>query len=124
MGSPLGPAFANLFMGYYEQKWLDSDRGRLVKFYRRYVDDIFCLFENEHQIQTFLDFLNIQHPNSNFTIEKEHIKQLPFLDVLYTRSDRLITSVYRKSTFTGLLQNYTSFVPFTYKKGIINLLKL
>ena len=25
MSSPLGPAFANLFMGYYEQKWLESD---------------------------------------------------------------------------------------------------
>ena len=100
-------------MGYYEQKWLESDHGRL---------DIFCLFENEHQAQTFLDFLNIQHPNLKFTIAKEHMKQLPFLDVLNTRSDRLTTSVYRKSTFTGLLQNYNSFVPFTYKKGLIKTL--
>ena len=122
MGSPLGPALANLFMGYYEQKWLESDQGRLVKFYCRYVDDIFCLFENEHQAQTFLDFLNIQHPNLKFTIEKEHMKQLPFLDVLNTCSDKLTTSVYRKSTFTGLLQNYNSFVPFTYKKGLIKTL--
>ena len=122
MGSPLGPSLANLFMGYYEQKWLESDHGRLVQFYRRYVDDIFCLFENEHQAQTFLDFLNIQHPNLKFTIEKEHMKQLPFLDVLNTRSDRLTTSVYRKSTFTGLLQNYNNFVPFTYKKGLIKTL--
>ena len=122
MGSPLGPALANLFMGYYKQKWLESDHGRLVKFYRRYVDDIFCFFENEHQAQTFLDFLNIQHPNLNFTIEKQHMKQLPFLDVLNTRSGRLITSAYRKSTFTGLLQNYDSFVPSTYKKGLIKTL--
>ena len=43
MGSTLGPALANLFMGCNEQKWSDSDHGRLVKFYRRYVDDIFCL---------------------------------------------------------------------------------
>ena len=34
----------------------------------------------------------------------------------------LITSVYRKSTFTGLLQNDNSFVPFTYKKGLIKTL--
>ena len=122
MGSPLGPALANLFTGYYEQKWLESDHGRLVKFDRRYVDDIFCLFENEHHAQTFLDFLNIQHPNLNFTIEKERMKQLPFLDVLNTRSDRLITSVYRKSTITGLLQNYNSFVPSTYMKGFIKTL--
>ena len=24
MGSPLGPVLANLFMGYHEQKWLES----------------------------------------------------------------------------------------------------
>ena len=74
MGSPLGPALANWFMGYNEQKLLESDHGRLNKFYRRYVDDIFCVFENEHQALTFLDFLNSQHPNINFTIEKEHMK--------------------------------------------------
>ena len=75
---PLGPVLTNFSMGYYEQKWLESDRGKLVKFYRRYVGDIVFLFENEHQAQTSLDFLNIQHPNSNFTIEKELMKQLPF----------------------------------------------
>ena len=35
MGSPLGPALANLFIGYNEQKWLESDHGRPVEFYRR-----------------------------------------------------------------------------------------
>ena len=50
------------------------------------------------------------------------MKQLPFLDVLSTRSDRLITSVYRISTFTGLVQNYNSFVPYTYKKGLLKTL--
>ena len=24
MGSPLGPALANIFMGFYESKWLDK----------------------------------------------------------------------------------------------------
>ena len=69
---------------------------------------IFFVFESEHQALTFLDFLKNQHPNLNFTIEKEHTKQLPFFDILSACSDRLITSVYRKSTFTGLLQNYSS----------------
>ena len=85
MYSPLEPALANLFMGYNEQKQLESDYGRLVTFYRRYVDDIFCLFENEHQALTFLDFLNSQHPNLKFTIEKQHMKEIPFLDVLSAR---------------------------------------
>ena len=62
---------------------------------------------------TFFYFLNSRHPHINFTIGKEH-KQIPFFDVLSTHSDRLITGVHRKSTFTGLLQNYNIFVPFTY----------
>ena len=78
MDSPLGPALANLFMGYNEPKWLESDHGRLVKFYRRHVYYIFCLFKNKHQALTIFDFLNSQHPNLNFTIEKEQMKQLPF----------------------------------------------
>ena len=46
------------------------------------------------------------------------MKQLPFLDALNTRSDRLISTVYTKSTFAGLLQNCNSFAPLTYKKGL------
>ena len=101
-----------------EQKLLESDHVRPAKFYCSYVDNI-CLFENEPQALTFLDFSKVQHPNSNFTKEKEQMKQLLFLNVLNTRSYRLIKSVYRKSTFTGRLQNYNSFVPFTYKKSLV-----
>lgn len=44
MGSLLGPTLANLFFGYYEQKWLEFDHGRLVKFHCRYEDNIFFCF--------------------------------------------------------------------------------
>ena len=50
------------------------------------------------------------------------MEKLPFLEGPSTRTNRLITSVYRKSTFTVLLQNYNSFVPFTYKKGLLKTL--
>ena len=86
-------------MGYYEQKWLESDHGRLVKFYRRYVVDIFCLFENEHQAQTFLNFLNIPTPKFKFHHRKRAYETTP---------------IFGCSQFTGLLQNCNSFVPFTY----------
>ena len=59
MGSPLGPALANSFIGYNEQKWVESDHARLAKFCRRYEDDVFYLLENEHHALTSLDFLNI-----------------------------------------------------------------
>ena len=47
------------------------------------------------------------------------MKQLLFLDILSTRSDKLITSVFRRNTFTGLLQNCKVF---TCKKDLIETL--
>ena len=32
------------------------------------------------------------------------------------------TSVYRKPTFTGLLTNFDSFIPISYKRGLISTL--
>ena len=107
MGSPLGPVLANLFMGYHESKWLNSEESSTVLFYKRYVDDIFCLFKCEADAEHFLNFLNRQHPNIKFTIENEKGNQLPFLDILNdSSSNKLVTSVYRKVTYTGLLTNY------------------
>ena len=101
MGSPLGPALANLFMGYHENKWLNSEESSTVLFYKRYVGDIFCLFKCETDADRFLTFLNRQHPNIKFTIEKEKNNQLPFLDILNdSSSNKLVTSVYRKPKYT------------------------
>ena len=48
---------------------------------------------------------------------------LPFLDILIDNSgDKIRTSVYHKPTYTGLLTNFNSFVPFTYKSGLIRTL--
>ena len=122
MGSPLGPALANLFMAFNETEWLRSDQDSSVRFYRRYVDDIFCFFDHEHEADAFLEFLNSRHVNIKFTIEKEQNKQLPFLDILNDNDGQFTTSVYRKKTFTGLLLNQTSFTPTSYKTGLIHTL--
>ena len=51
MGSPLGPTFANVFLCFYEQIWLENC---LVEFkpvvYRRFVDDTFLLFRSYEHI--------------------------------------------------------------------------
>ena len=47
MGSPLGPLFANIFMSFHEQKWLNScPLSFKPLLYRRYVDDCFLLFRS------------------------------------------------------------------------------
>ena len=63
MGSPLAPVLANLFLGYHENIWFNKYQGPSVHFYRRYVDDTFCLFNNEQGALVFFDFLNSQHTN-------------------------------------------------------------
>ena len=45
MGSPLAPVLANIFMGFYESKWLNEYNLYKAKFYLRYVDDILAAFE-------------------------------------------------------------------------------
>ena len=50
------------------------------------------------------------------------MKQLQFFNVLNTRLDRLITTVYNKSTFTGILKNYNYFLWSTYTKDLIKAL--
>ena len=79
MGSPLGPVLANLFMGYHEKIWLQEfDKGKVLM-YKRYVDDIFCMFRNEKDAEKFFQFRNCRHKNIIFTIEKESNKFLSFL---------------------------------------------
>ena len=44
MGSPLAPVLANIFMGFYESKWLNEYNLNKSNFYLRYVDDILAAF--------------------------------------------------------------------------------
>lgn len=46
---------------------------------------------------------------------------LPFLDVVIDNTHRnsVVTSTFCKKTFTGLLTNYFSFTPLSYKIGLI-----
>ena len=124
MGSPLGPKLANIFLCYHEKKWLrDCPEEFKPITYRRYVDDTFLLFSDESHIEKFQNYLNEQHININFTVEKEENNTLPFLDIEVIRSDTGFSSgVYRKPTFSGVYSNYRSFIPTEYKYGMITTL--
>ena len=123
MGSPLSPVLANLFMGYHEQKWLESFEECELILYRKYVDDIICLFNSESDADKFFVFLNQWHPKIKFTIEKQTENQLSFLDLLITcNEENFLTSVYRKKHSIDLYTNYLSFTPFSYKIGLVKTL--
>ena len=70
----------------------------------------------------FFEYLNNRHPNIKFTKEYNKNSNIPFLDISITNLDNIITSVYHKTTYTGLLTNFKSFVPYIYKTGLIQTL--
>lgn len=121
MGSPLGPTLANIFMAFYETKWLDQCPPEFKPFfYRRYIDDIFVMFRSPEHLKEFETYFNSCHSNISFTSEKEENNCMPFLDFEFCRSHNLITStVYRKPTFTGVYTHFESLIHFSYKKGLI-----
>ena len=100
MDSPLAPILANLFMGYHEKDWIEKAQVAKPTFYKRYVDDIFAVFESELDAETFRTYLNTKHKNIKFTYEKQIENKLPFLDILISNSENLQTSQFfiRKRT--------------------------
>ena len=58
MGSPLGPTFANAFMSHMESKYLTPSLPSTPRFYCRYVDDSFCLFDDSVEASHFLQRIN------------------------------------------------------------------
>ena len=82
MNSSLAPVLANIFIGFYESKWLNECNLEKPKFYLRYVGDILADFDKEQDSLSFLIFLNNRHPNIKFMIEKQINHSITFLDVL------------------------------------------
>ena len=124
MGSPLGPTLANFFLTFNEKKWI-SECPIAFKplFYKRYVDDTFVIFSNSDHATHFLNYINAQHRNISFTMERQKDKCLNFLDTCITITDRSVSStIYRKDTFSGLGINFFSFTSLKFKINSIKTL--
>ena len=118
MGSPLGPSLANFFLGHLEMNFFNNT-GINPKLYLRYVDDIFAVFDKDVPCDNFLDYINKQHPNIKFTVEKT-VNSLPFLNTeIHITGDNFESWVYRKDTNTSVVLNWEAICPITWKKGII-----
>ena len=76
VSSPLGSTFANIFLSYHEQIWLQNCP---------YEFDGTFLFRSKDRIEIFRCYLNCQHPNINFTSEKEENNSISLLDIKIRR---------------------------------------
>ena len=120
MGNPLGPTLANIFLCHWEEIWIEKCPKQFQpKYYNRFMDDTFILFSSEDHVNKFHKYINSRHKNMTFTFEVEKDRTLAFLDVLITRGEIFSTSLYRKPTFSGLYSNFKSFMPDSYKKGLV-----
>ena len=71
MGWPLQPTMGNALLLFYEMKWFEQCSSKFKPvFYRRYVDDIFVLFESVEQLSKFETNINASHPNMSFSFEQ------------------------------------------------------
>ena len=121
MGSPLGPALANIFVGFHESRLFDNTAKPGVYF--RYVNDSFIIFGSQLDCNHFQEELNLLHPALKFTAEGEQNNSLNFLDVLVEKEGTgFLTSIYRKPMFPGQYIRWNSFSPKTRKISLIKTL--
>ena len=121
MRSSLGPTLANAFLSHYEKIWLQRIPQQIKSLFdRRYVDDIFDLFESQDKLIRFRDYFNGFHPNMSVSHEVERDGKLSFLDINVSREEeQFVTNVYRKPTFSGFSTHFESFLSTTYKFGMV-----
>ena len=123
MGSPLGPLLADIFLAIIENGKLKDTISDLTR-YHRYVDDVFCIADDNLNLDALLNQFNQAHQSLNFTLEKEVDDQLDFLDVTLIRrtNGTLQRSVCRKKTWNGQYTNFQSFVPIKQKRNLVRCL--
>ena len=113
-------ASVNGFLCHFE-KFSDCPKDFCPNIYRRYVDDNFVNFNSNEQLKKFAEYMNAKHLNIKFTFEHEYNNTFSFLDFKICRkNNKLTTSLFRKSTFSGVFQtNFKSFIPTVQKFGLV-----
>ena len=91
-----------------------------VPFVKRYVDDL-ILALSEGKVGSTLEMFNTYNRHIQFTVEYEKNNQIPFLDMLVTRTENNIlkTSWYRKPYCSNRFINYHSYHPTKSKINLI-----
>ena len=118
LDSPLGPALANIFLGFHESRIFNNTAKPGVSF--RFVDDTFAIFGSGLGCDHFQEKLNLLHPALRFTVEKEQSNSLNFLGVLVEKEGTgFLTSIFRKPRFVGQYICWNSFSPETRKISLI-----
>lgn len=120
MGSPVSPLGAELFVDHLERSAIMNQVNPYlphIKFWSRYVDDVFCLFTGDKtQLENFFNYLNTCNPHIEFTMETESVCKINYLDLTLTRTvQSLEFNIFRKPTCTDITIPATSNHHHRYK---------
>ena len=84
MGTKVAPTYACLFMGNFEDEFLNEKwNGVLPKSWLRYIDDIFFLWNGSvEDLEEFMKEINCHNNHIKFTAQYDvKTKSVPFLDM-------------------------------------------
>ena len=77
------PSYANIFMGDFEEKMLNTLTSKTLV-WLTYIDDIFFIFtDGLSHLEAFIPYANDSHPKITFLSDISTTK-IPFLDVMVT----------------------------------------
>ena len=119
MGTKVAPSFANIFMGWFEDKFVYTYKSQPI-LWKRYIDDIFMLWPHgKESLNEFVTYLNQCHNSIKFTAETS-TTHVNFLDITATITDNheIITTLYTKPTDSHNYLLYSSEHPRHLLKGI------
>ena len=119
MGTKCAPSYANVFMGWFEEKFIFSLLTNLSDFYLRFIDDIFLIWNStKTEIDNFLKQFNERHPRIKFEYENSKT-EINFLDTTVFKVDnKLRTKLYVKPTDRQSYLHSKSECPNSTKKSI------
>ena len=120
MGTICAPAYENIFMAYFEEKFIYPLADAKTLLYLRFIDDIFMIWtKSEKDLIIFLDELNTKHTSIKFEFKYSR-QQIKFLDTLVyiDNNNKLQTTLYKKSTDRQNYLHSKSEDPYSLKKSI------
>ena len=116
MGACFAPNYANLYMGFWEDKFVFSDlnvfRDKIL-WWGRYIDDVLLLWSgSEQELLDFHSYLNNTNENLKLSLDYS-LSEINFLDlkILKSSEGNLHSTIFRKPTDRNTILKADSFHP-------------
>ena len=119
MGTKVTPSFANIFMSWFEDKFVYTYTPKPL-LWKRYIDDIFMIWPHgQESLNEFVKHLNNSHKTIKFTTESS-TSHVNFLDITVSINNNreIVTSLYTKPTDSHNYLLYSSEHPRHLLRGI------